>query len=124
MNNLIDKNNYEEVILVCHSMGGIVGALYMAKCKLDNKDSRVDKFITLGTPYLGSPKALYTLETGNFLDDLTDLSQKYNIYIVHADSCGCCGGLYLESKEGKQVADSLGYIAEKGEYIATQRKTL
>lgn len=62
----INKNNFSSVTLVAHSMGGIVASEYLRR-STDNQE-KVDKLITLGTPYLGAPKALYVLETGNFLN--------------------------------------------------------
>ena len=64
LNDFIENNNYNDVILVCHSMGGIVASKYIA----NRNENKVEKLITLGTPYLGAPKALYAFETGNFLD--------------------------------------------------------
>ncbi len=71
LESFIDDNGYDEVVLVGHSMGGIVASAYMARSE-ENK-AKVDKLITLGTPYLGAPKALYMLETGNFFEDFTDI---------------------------------------------------
>ncbi len=71
LESFINDKGYDEVILVGHSMGGIVASSYMARSE-ENK-AKVDKLITLGTPYLGAPKALYMLETGNFFQDFTDI---------------------------------------------------
>lgn len=66
----IHDKGYTEVVLVCHSMGGLVASEYINR-SVANKE-KVDKLITLGTPYLGAPKALYVFETGNFLDWATN----------------------------------------------------
>ncbi|PYE47191.1 alpha-tubulin suppressor-like RCC1 family protein, partial [Paenibacillus barcinonensis] len=50
-----------KIYLVAHSMGGIIATEYI---NLGN-GSNVDKLVTIGTPYLGAPKAAYTFETGN-----------------------------------------------------------
>ena len=63
----IDDKGYNKVILIAHSMGGVLASEYLRR-NTENL-SKVEKLITLGTPYLGAPKALYTLETGNFLDN-------------------------------------------------------
>ena len=60
----INDNGYTEVTLVCHSMGGLVASEYLSRSK-ENRD-KVNKLITLGTPYLGAPKVVYVFETGNF----------------------------------------------------------
>jgi hypothetical protein len=49
----IDWLNVEKVDLVCHSMGGIVASAYYA----DNINThKINRVITCGTPYEGSPK--------------------------------------------------------------------
>ena len=60
----IDEKGYTNVTLIAHSMGGIIASKYIQE---GNKD-KVDKLITIGTPYFGAPKALYVFETGRFLD--------------------------------------------------------
>lgn len=61
------------VDILAHSMGGVVTQRYV----MDNHDSHhVNKIITIGTPYLGAPKALTVLETGQFIsiwDKLVDV---------------------------------------------------
>lgn len=65
LENYIEEQKFTDVILVCHSMGGLVASEYLNRS--DDNVKKVDKLITLGTPYLGAPKALYVMETGNFL---------------------------------------------------------
>jgi len=62
----INGHHYESVMLVCHSMGGIVASNYLAR-STENRQ-KVEKIVTVGTPYGGSPKALFTFQTGKFLD--------------------------------------------------------
>lgn len=59
---------YPEVILVCHSMGGIVGSAYV-QLLIDTNTPRpvVSKMITIGTPYTGSAKAVHVMETGELI---------------------------------------------------------
>ena len=49
-----------KVDLLAHSQGGLVARRYI----LDNP-GKVDKLITVATPWVGAPKAIYTLETGD-----------------------------------------------------------
>jgi len=70
----INEKGYNKISFVAHSMGGLLVSEYLRRNR-ENID-KVDKLITLGTPYLGAPKALYTLETGNFFDSLLDLFLK------------------------------------------------
>ncbi len=56
--------DYDEVILVAHSMGGLVASKF---CAMSNANrSKVDKLITLGTPYTGTPELIHVAETGDF----------------------------------------------------------
>lgn len=60
--------NYSEVVLVAHSMGGLVASKF-----LDNKTANRSKtlaLITLSTPYVGSAKCINVMETGELLSFL------------------------------------------------------
>ena len=71
LNNYIVSNGYNSVILVAHSMGGLVASNYLAIGQAQR--DKVDKLITLGTPYLGAPKVLDIFINGGILDSfLTD----------------------------------------------------
>ena len=52
----------EKVNILAHSMGGLVGRLYISNPTLAQN---VDTFVTLGTPYLGAPKAFDALHYGH-----------------------------------------------------------
>ena len=62
---LINQYGSKKVILVAHSMGGLVASKSLASSS--SVRSKVEKFISIGTPYLGSVKALHMMETGNFI---------------------------------------------------------
>lgn len=61
-NDLVD---YDKVILVAHSMGGLVASKYISNSTINK--NKVEKLITIGTPYQGAPKAIHMMETGEFL---------------------------------------------------------
>lgn len=42
-----------------------------------------------------------------FLKELTELSEKYNIYI---QGCGCCGSPWIWCEEDKKDYDNLTYL--------------
>ncbi|MBP1904775.1 hypothetical protein J2Z32_001399 [Paenibacillus turicensis] len=58
-----------KIFVVAHSMGGIIATEYINL----GYGKNIDKLVTIGTPYLGAPKASYIFETGhpsgNFLKD-------------------------------------------------------
>ena len=58
-----------KISIVAHSMGGLVTAKYIA----NGNAKKIDKLVTIATPYLGAPKALYIFETGNFLGGASDI---------------------------------------------------
>jgi pimeloyl-ACP methyl ester carboxylesterase len=51
----------DQVVIVAHSMGGLVARNYM----FYHGPDKVDQLITLGTPYLGAPKVSKILEIGD-----------------------------------------------------------
>jgi len=59
---LLDDTGASRVVLMAHSMGGLVSRLY-----IDDADraDKVARFITLGTPYWGAPKTHFALLTGD-----------------------------------------------------------
>lgn len=54
------------VDIVAHSMGGILAQRYILKSP--SGAHHVAKLITIGTPWLGAPKLINTLETGQFFE--------------------------------------------------------
>ncbi len=59
----IDSLPAEKVSVVAHSMGGLVTTEYLRH----TSSKKVEKFIAIGTPFLGAPGALKDLEMGTFL---------------------------------------------------------
>lgn len=54
-----------KVNILAHSMGGLLARRYI----IDNPGThKVNKLITIATPWLGAPKAIHVLETGNFFN--------------------------------------------------------
>lgn len=49
----------------------------------------------------------------HFLDELTYLTEKYNVII---EGCGCCGSPYLIDKNENDIGYDLKYINNKYEY--------
>jgi len=65
LRNFIDEKDFTEVVLIAHSMGGLLCSSYLSNP--ENRE-KVSKFIALGTPFLGATKAFDTLLEGKFFD--------------------------------------------------------
>lgn len=60
------KAQGKDVVIVAHSMGGLVTSSYVQQYGADN----VEKIITCGTPYFGTPKGAYMMELIDNADKL------------------------------------------------------
>jgi len=58
----------EDVVLVAHSMGGLVASSFLARSQFNR--NRVNGFYAFGTPFLGSSKAIEGFETGRILPSI------------------------------------------------------
>lgn len=77
------NNNYDEVILVAHSMGGLVASKYLANSSTNR--NKVNKLITIGTPYTGSVKLLDVAETGDMGMAINVFAPKENLKALMAN---------------------------------------
>lgn len=68
LSDYMHDNNITESILVAHSMGGLVGTEYLAM-SAENR-ARVDKFVTIATPFYGSYSVNDWFEDSSFLKDM------------------------------------------------------
>ena len=69
----IEQNEYDDVVLVCHSLGGLVGSGYMARGS--SQLNKVEKYISLGTPHLGTvavPTMCLVGDLGIFFGNLSE----------------------------------------------------
>lgn len=57
---VLEKSGAKHVVLVAHSMGGLVTQQYV----LDSGGSKVSRALTIGTPYWGAPKSMISLMNG------------------------------------------------------------
>ena len=60
-----ELSNYNEVVLVAHSMGGLVASKFLANSSSNR--SKATALITLGTPFVGAAKCIDVMETGNMI---------------------------------------------------------
>lgn len=58
------KDTGKKIRIITHSMGSLVARRYAL---LYPNDNDVDKIITIGGPWIGAPKGIYSLETGSFI---------------------------------------------------------
>ena len=59
----LTERGYDRVMLVAHSMGGLVASHFMAMG--EEQRDKIHTYLSLGTPYLGSEQAAYVMATGN-----------------------------------------------------------
>lgn len=57
----------KKVNILAHSMGGLLARKFIL-----NNPGKIDKLITIGTPWVGAPKAVNVMETGAFMEDWVD----------------------------------------------------
>lgn len=62
---LLKYINMEEIILIAHSMGGIISKILLTKYNEADYIPRINKLITMGTPWLGSLESYKTLKYGS-----------------------------------------------------------
>lgn len=62
INEVLQTEGVQKVDIIAHSMGGIIAKEYI----LNSKGESVDQFISLGTPYFGSPSSFTALKDGLF----------------------------------------------------------
>lgn len=60
-----------DVDIIAHSQGGLIARRYII---VNSDGHHVKKLITIATPWLGAPKAINVLETGQFLDPSTPVN--------------------------------------------------
>lgn len=65
LQNLINQslNNNEQLAIVSHSLGGLIGRAYLEQTK---DSSNVFKYLSIGTPHKGTPQAYPFWSAGNF----------------------------------------------------------
>lgn len=64
INKVMEELKAEKINIVAHSMGGLLSANYVA---LGHQD-KIANLITIGTPYLGAPKAVSMFASGKFIE--------------------------------------------------------
>ncbi|MBR2984153.1 MAG: hypothetical protein IKC60_01445 [Clostridia bacterium] len=74
----INENKYTDVVLIGHSMGGVLTSTYLAKSEANRK--KVSKFISIGAPFLGALTALNIYEDlYSFISGLMPLLEEFGL---------------------------------------------
>ena len=103
-NNLTARlSMYSEVVLVCHSMGGIVASKWLSSSVANQNKTQV--LITAGTPYVGAAKSINTMETG-------ELITIYPLQLYKASFKAFCKNSY----GAYELLPSSRYYSTTGEY--------
>ena len=69
----IDSSGYSGVVFIAHSMGGNITSYYLSLGKAQRK--KVIKHISIGTPYLGCEKLVYSFDTGDAVDNYPNIGR-------------------------------------------------
>jgi hypothetical protein len=101
-----------KVDIVAHSMGGLLARRYI----LDHpQDHSVDKMITIGSPWLGAPKAIYSIETGRFFFNtliplsLGNVGEQLGTYLLDSRYSSQIKTLFEDFKGGQELVPSSSY---------------
>lgn len=84
---LAQNSDTGKVTLIGHSNGGLVGKLLIDRLENIGKADLIDKFIMVGTPQLGTPKAIAG--------------------ILHGDGLNMGGGLLIDKKTARGLAENM-----------------
>ena len=119
LQDFIEDIDSPKVNIVTHSMGGLVSARYMTE---NNNVEKVNKYISIATPYLGSTKAPYAFATGDISDffNIIGLDDEFRRISSHMTSVyqllpHLNENPYLYEGTVKGAADFSDYTAYGGE---------
>lgn len=118
----INKNEYQHVTLISHSMGGLVCASYLSNPQ--NKQV-VDKVISLGSPFLGSTRAFSAIDYGKFIDGFLGFLSAPILSPFIKSVAECCPAVY-ELLPPKQYFDysNSGYLNRPNFNICIEPKNV
>lgn len=86
LNSFIETNAYDNVILVCHSTGGLVGDGYLSIG--ESQREKVEKYITFGTPHWGTtltPAVCLTGDVDAFIEGPDDENGNQSFWLNLGD---------------------------------------
>lgn len=117
------QEKVDKVSIVAHSMGGLVAKKYI----LNTKGASVDKFISVGTPYFGSPEAFIQLKDGYYYNGWFQLAAKEHVRTIPAVYELLPNEMYFNLNNtaylGTRRLDSDGKIVSRTAFTYDQTKT-
>ena len=102
-----------KVILIAHSMGGLVSSAFLAR-SIQNQ-MKVKRLITFGTPYMGAAKAMIGFESGALLGLPYDLAMSSHLKEICKNTITAYE-LLPTSRYGKSVETGFLYNGTSGEH--------
>lgn len=119
--------NYDEVILIGYSCGGLVSCKAARELYDIGKLDRVKHFISLATPFNGSVDSFYTLEHGIKTDnDMTgQLMKKMHIPEIFKNfACNCTATYQLLPTKRYFLSSQAGYIESSDKELLNYDDTI
>ena len=121
LRNFIEEHNFTNVDIVAHGMGGLVSARYIA----DGHGDSIRRLVTIGTPFLGTPKMPYVFATGDLVDYLSSTSANGGIrrtspHMISAYQLLPYQSPYLYIARHTETADDLWWSHEQHDYLPDQ----
>lgn len=113
----IEKQCYDSVIFVSHSMGGLVASGYMARGYSER--SKVEKYVSFGTPHFGTPVAPIICLTGDISPMLSlDLQNSLIEFTAYTFVTNVLVKYYLSNFPSLyELFPTQQYIQETGGYL-------
>lgn len=107
----INALNVPKVVLIGHSMGGLVARQYILD---SNRAQKVDKVISVGSPYWGAPKLALHMRQGSLpIKELNYLTYNSTIWQLIRNSAGAMQLLPSDAyyqQSGKYFMDDTGFL--------------
>ncbi len=118
-----ELSGYSEVVLVAHSMGGLVAGYFLASSAVNRQ--KTTALITLGTPFVGAAKCINVMETGEMIT-FNLLGLNFNLFkdTIKDMSKNCCAAYQLLPTSNYYSITGLYPLSVNGTNYASVRNQL